>query len=164
LTFHFRWGDVKTNDYDHPNARALPMAVGVDLVNVIQNICNFSVKLMSEGQDVSGAFSTHFSGSFEYIDGLQAKNLTNFLRIFACSTALIGGDSSFTVLGALLSQRVVLAPKASIKYSSLEFVHDYKEILGGSKASARTGTHNEAMPKLEHALRAAAPSEHWCRR
>jgi len=152
LTFHFRWGDVKTNDYEHPDGRAIAMSTAIALIKIVKRTCPFDVKLMSEGQDVKDAFAKKFDGAFEYIDGLQSKSLSNSLQTFACSTVLIGGSSSFSVLGALLSHGVVLAPKTNVKYQSLDFVMDFADILSTTHVSA---------PDLGHALRNVAPGEQF---
>mmetsp|Transcript_63655 Transcript_63655/g.111044 ORF Transcript_63655/g.111044 Transcript_63655/m.111044 type:complete len:347 (+) Transcript_63655:89-1129(+) len=141
LTFHFRWGDLASSDYDHPSDRAMGMSTAADLIKKVLKVCNFDVKVMSEGEDVRSAFAQHFSGSFEYVDGYQSSLKSDLLSL-SCSTVLIGGTSSFTVLGALLSQGVVLAPKRSAKYQNLDFVLDSANI---------------SMTDLRHALKKAAP-------
>jgi len=155
LTFHFRWGDVKTNDYDHPEGRAMAMSTAAAIIKRVQEVCSLGVKLMSEGPNVGHAFATRFSGAFEYLDGLQSRNLSNALQTFACSTVLIGGVSSFTVLGALLSHNVVIAPKASVKYRSLDYVVDPADILSTTHVSA---------PDLDRVLRKVASDRPSCSR
>lgn len=143
LTFHFRWGDTATPDsnYDQPDHRAISMSKAVDLINKTLQVCKFDVKVMSEGSDVSTGFANRFSGEFEYIDGYQSS-LASDLLFLSCSTVFIGGTSSFSVLGALLSDGVVIAPKRSEQYQDLDFVLDSSNITSTD---------------LHHALHKAAP-------
>mmetsp|Transcript_35436 Transcript_35436/g.62919 ORF Transcript_35436/g.62919 Transcript_35436/m.62919 type:complete len:741 (-) Transcript_35436:37-2259(-) len=129
LTFHFRWGDTATpdNNYDQPDDRAINMSRAVDLINKTLQVCNFDVKVMSEGEDVGAGFAKRFPSEFEYIDGYQSS-LASDLLFLSCSTVFIGGTSSFSVLGALLSDGVVIAPKRSVQYQDLEFVLDSANI------------------------------------
>lgn len=142
LVFHFRWGDVNTSDYDNVDDRSLNMSRAVVLINKVLQLCDLDVKVMSEGKGVGGAFAKRFGGDFQYIDGYQSA-LAYDLLTFACSSVLIGGKSSFSVLGALLSpHRLVLAPTLNVKYQGLDHVLDWS---------------NVSMPVLEDALRRAAP-------
>lgn len=152
LTFHFRWGDVKTTDYDNPNGRAIGISKAVAIIKEVQKACAFDVKLMSEGSDVKDAFAARFHGAFEYIDGFQSKNLSKALDTFACSTVLIGGVSSFTVLGALLSHATVITPKDSVKYKSLDFVVNSAGVLASTR---------KLSPNLKSSL-CAGPGRQFC--
>merc|ERR1712032_309769 len=124
-TLHFRWGDVKTNDCDDPNNRGVNMSEAVELIKKVRQLCPLDVKVMSEGADVQDCFSNRFSDRFEYINGFQS-NVPYDLLTFACSTVLIGGTSSFSVLGSLLTDGLVIAPRDSVKYKSLQNVIDLK--------------------------------------
>lgn len=124
-TLHFRWGDVKTNDCDDPDGRGVNMSEAVELIKQVRQLCPLQVKVMSEGADVKECFSNRFSDTFEYIDGSQS-NVPYDLLTFACSTVLIGGESSFSVLGSLLTDGLVIAPRDSVKYNSLHNVIDFK--------------------------------------
>jgi len=127
-TLHFRWGDTKTKT---PNCarteghRGVDMSEAVQLVKNVRRLCPLQVKVMSEGPGVKDCFSNRFSDTFEYIDGYQSTVPYDLLT-FACSTVLIGGTSSFSVLGALLTDGLVIAPTGSTKYHSLQNVIDFK--------------------------------------
>lgn len=122
LTFHFRWGDVAANDCDNPDVRGVNMSAAVVEINHIRQLCPLQVKVMSEGAEVKDCFSNRFSGDFEFLDGMQS-NTPYDLITFACTSVLIGGFSSFSVLGALLMDGLVMAPMAAmIKYESLRNV------------------------------------------
>ncbi|CAE7764836.1 FucT6 [Symbiodinium sp. CCMP2456] len=153
VAYHFRWGDLKKEqgNVSDINYRSIAIDDGVAVIKKLQQLCNFSVKLLSEGPEVKTAFAARFSGDFEYLDG-TTSTVTDALRTFACSTALIGGKSSFSLLGALLSQGVVLAPKEYIKYKSLSFVQDFQPLLKGSET---------ALAALNAALLQAAGAD-WC--
>jgi len=116
--FHFRWGDVKTNDCDRPDSRGVNMSEAVELIKSVRQLCPLEVKVMSEGADVKECFAERFSYRFEYVDGAQS-NVPYDLLTFACSTVLVAGTSSFSVLGALLTDGLVIAPISAYKLKSL---------------------------------------------
>ena len=166
VTFHFRWGDVrsKSGDFKNPktlNRRTIPMDVGVGLIQKIQRICNFNVKLLSEGADVRAAFASRFGGPFDYLDGsAKGSSVSEALRAFACSSIIIGGESSFAVLGILLSHSMILAPmrecvRCQVKYANLSNVHDTHRVL--------EATDPEIEAAFENAVRNAAPSPEHCK-
>lgn len=138
MTFHFRWGDTQTGDYDNPGERTLGMNHAVGLINQILQICSLDVKVLSEGQGVGDAFSKRFRGNFEYVDGFQSA-LAYDLQVLACSSVVLGGISSFTVLGALLSQGVTIAPSWSPKYHGLNNVLDTSLPAGPDLQQALNG-------------------------
>jgi hypothetical protein len=124
LSVHYRWGDVRGHDLDATTGRGVGLKDLAALSEDIQSDCSFDVKLLSQGHEIKKAFADRFQYAFDYQDGALSKDLYETLQTFACSSVLVAGGSSFAVLGALLSQGVVIAPKSSLKFHDLPFVVD----------------------------------------
>ena len=98
------------------------MSLAIEQINHIRQLCPLQVKVMSEGEEVNNCLSDRFAGDFEFVDGMQS-NTPYDLMTFACTTVLIGGFSSFSVLGALLMDGMVIAPPDAMrKYNTLRNV------------------------------------------
>ena len=122
VSIHFRWGDVKTTDVDKPNVRAgLGLTDYCQCVNEILSMApSTKVFLFAEGlKDASRACTLLESRSI--FVSTDSQSWRRDIDIMSQSQLLIGGSSSFFVLGAHLCQNCTVIHNSAIKFSKSSY-------------------------------------------
>ena len=128
ISVHFRWGDVATESVQSPDPRASTgLHNYIQATDLIRNILSESshnrqtyIHFFSEGNTSDFlSFSEKFPNARVHING----NWTNAVDIMSQSNVLIGGKSSFFVLGSLLCRKCTVmsfAPRPKFDVSAVE--------------------------------------------
>lgn len=114
IAVHFRWGDVRTNNSEHPNSRAgggLSRLANHAKIHA-NNFKNASVFFLSEGTPED---FVHFKIIVPNAIMILNGSWKDALWIMSQSNVLIGGTSSFFVLGAHLCSNCTIVTKTSQK-------------------------------------------------
>ena len=122
VSIHFRWGDFQTNDPDKPNERTgLGLSEYCFCVKEIQRIKpQATIHFFAENLNQTKLCSMfQFNDNFHfYNDSMKWKR---DLDIISQSQLILGGSSSFIVLGAHLCQNCTVIHDTKIKFAQTEY-------------------------------------------
>ena len=116
VTIHFRWGDVATDNPEHSNIRnGLEISGHCSCIKKVLEI-HPQAKVFFLAENFMHTNSCDVLNSERVHLSRESKSWQMAIDVMSQSQLLIGGDSSFFVLGAHLCERCIVLHSSSLKF------------------------------------------------